>query len=435
MADPKSSSVAASSKSQSVYSKYDALPRSITSTKLNGHNYLSWAHAVKVYLRGQRQTKFITDLPPAKGDAALPDWEQEDSLLMGQFWHSLEPHVAITVEFCDTTKQIWDALADCFSQQNNVSRVFELYEKIFTTKQSGKPLFDYYSTLKSLWDQLLQHRPFTSNIKQQQRYSEDFMVASLLIGLDFSLGGFKDQILASETFPTIANSYSRLSRSSLGQSSTAPHFVASAPESSALVTSGGFCGTSWGNGRCGSGDRTSGRNGTSGRVGGSNFHGRSCGDGRIGGWGECKCDHCGANNHTEPYCWKKYGKSDYVHHVPDSSPPLPSQLSALPSDSLDALTTQVGDGSDLSSNLIGRREGESPSSFPTLPMPPSSSTPPLPLSTIPPLQVRWIGRAAGHSSVGEASWCTQGAAAGWIVFVGVEIMHKWVAEVGRNTGP
>ncbi|KAG5557509.1 hypothetical protein RHGRI_007669 [Rhododendron griersonianum] len=119
------------SKPPSGWSRHDNIPRSITSQKLDEHNYLSWAHAVKVYLRGQRQMKYITYPPPSKGDPTLPDWEVEDSNLMGRFWHSLEPHVATTVEFCDTSKQIWDALSDSFSQQSNVSRVFELYENFY----------------------------------------------------------------------------------------------------------------------------------------------------------------------------------------------------------------------------------------------------------------------------------------------------------------
>ena len=72
------------------------------------------------------------------------------------------------MEFCETSKQIWDSLADSFSNQSNVSRVFELYEQIFTTKQSGQPLFEYYSFLKHLWDQLLQHHPFTADVNLQK---------------------------------------------------------------------------------------------------------------------------------------------------------------------------------------------------------------------------------------------------------------------------
>ena len=71
------------------------------------------------------------------------------------------------------------------------------------------------------------------------------MVASLLSGLDSNLSGFKDQILASETLPTIANAYSRLLCSSLGQEGSTPSaLIASTSESSVLVSgnSGGGVG-------------------------------------------------------------------------------------------------------------------------------------------------------------------------------------------------
>ena len=44
--------------------KDDDSPKCITSRKLDGVNYLSWAHAVQVYLRSKRRLKYITDNPP-----------------------------------------------------------------------------------------------------------------------------------------------------------------------------------------------------------------------------------------------------------------------------------------------------------------------------------------------------------------------------------
>ena len=66
---------------------------------------------------------------------------------MGWIWHSLEPHVATTMEFCDTSKEIWDSLAESFSNQNNVSRIYELYEHIFAMHQFDRSLPDYFKTL------------------------------------------------------------------------------------------------------------------------------------------------------------------------------------------------------------------------------------------------------------------------------------------------
>ena len=60
----------------------------------------------------------------------------------------MEPHIATIVEFCYSSKKIWDSIAESFSHQSNVTQVYEIYEKLFPTMQSGKPLYEYYSTLK-----------------------------------------------------------------------------------------------------------------------------------------------------------------------------------------------------------------------------------------------------------------------------------------------
>lgn len=64
----------------------------------------------------------------------------EDSIVMQWLWHSLEPCIATAVEFCDSLKKTWDTLAESFAHQSNVSWAYKIYEKIFTMKQSRKPL-------------------------------------------------------------------------------------------------------------------------------------------------------------------------------------------------------------------------------------------------------------------------------------------------------
>ena len=182
--------------------------------------------------------KYWTNNPLDKKDPTYEDWMSGDSIVMGWLWHSMEPHVSTTVEFYDSSKKIWDSIAESFAHQSNFFKVYEMYEKIFTTKQSGKPLSEYCSTLKNLWNQLLQYRPFTTDLEQQKHHWEEFMIAFLLSGLDSKLRGFKDQILASETLPTAANAYSRLLCSSLGQNSTVSF------QSAVLVSSSGGRGNS-----------------------------------------------------------------------------------------------------------------------------------------------------------------------------------------------
>ena len=64
------------------------------------------------------------------------------------------------------------------------------------------------------------------------------MIGSLLSGFNFDQCGFEDQILASESLSILANAYSQLLYSSLGQ-----NFTITSLESFALVSGSG----GWGN--------------------------------------------------------------------------------------------------------------------------------------------------------------------------------------------
>ncbi|KAF9602472.1 hypothetical protein IFM89_028486 [Coptis chinensis] len=239
-----------------LYHVNDDMAKQITSMKLNGQNYLPWAHAVK---------------------------------------------------FLDSSKKIWSSLQDSYSQEKNISHIYEIFEKMFATKQAGRPLAEYYSTLKGLWEELILYQPFSGDVEVQKAQREEFHVALLLYGLDPEYKVFKDQILAGEKLPTSSNAFSRLSRASV------EHSTPSAPcEASALISSaenrGGSRSGSHGGGR--SGSRGGGR---SGSRGGSHSGGRG---GRVGhgaiffpsGRGSApredrKCNFCGKIGHIEDYCW------------------------------------------------------------------------------------------------------------------------------------
>lgn len=145
-----------------------------------------------------------------------------------------------------------------------------------------------------MWAQLLQYRPFTTDLEQQKCHEEEFIITSLQTGLDSDLPWFEDQILTSETLALAANAYSWLLHLSIGWDSIVTGSTVSSFESFASVSSRGY--GSFGGGFCG----------------GCGFSGGSCG--HIGD-GDGKYDHCGGTNHIEAYCWVKYGKPYCVHQV------------------------------------------------------------------------------------------------------------------------
>jgi hypothetical protein len=42
-----------------------------------------------------------------------------------------------------------------YSQEKNASQVFELYDKLFSLKQDGQSIIDYFASLKGIVDEIL----------------------------------------------------------------------------------------------------------------------------------------------------------------------------------------------------------------------------------------------------------------------------------------
>jgi len=57
---------------------HDPVGIQITTSKLNGKNYLLWAQSVKVYLSARRKLKFVTSKKPSFSDAKFPETVEEE---------------------------------------------------------------------------------------------------------------------------------------------------------------------------------------------------------------------------------------------------------------------------------------------------------------------------------------------------------------------
>ena len=122
--------------------------------------------------------------------------------------------------------------------------------------------------------------------------------------------------------------------------------------SSALISSSGDCGPTPRSFH-GHSSHHGSHAGSRGSHGGRSSHG-SHGSGRRGtssmSRGDRKCTYCGSLGHFEPWCWKKYGKPDYVNQVMDApslpSTSFPSDMVVSPVDSRDTLTIQISEVTD-----------------------------------------------------------------------------------------
>ncbi|KAL0386536.1 UNVERIFIED_CONTAM: hypothetical protein Slati_4545400 [Sesamum latifolium] len=196
--------------------------------------------------------------------------------------------------FLSSAKEIWDTLRDMYSHEKNVSHVFELYEKLFSLKQDGRSVTDYFASLKGVPDEILLYHPLNYVAKARHAQWEEFLVAKFLSGLDSTLRATRNSLLSSDSVPTLSNALSRVLRISTGSTLAPPLY-----ETFALAIRG----------------RGSSR-GRSSRGG----RGR---DSHISR-GPRYCEHCGKTYHISEKCWNKFGKPEWANAL--SSEPNVSVL-------------------------------------------------------------------------------------------------------------
>jgi len=141
--------------------------QSLTNILLNGTNYLPWCRAVTIALGGRAKLGHIdgTSKRPEKSDE-IATWQTNDHLVMSWIFNSMEPQVYEIFAYSDSAKTLWDALKEMYGQVNNASRIFELQQKLATTKQSPNQSFiDHLSKLKKQLEELKQYRPSASTVE------------------------------------------------------------------------------------------------------------------------------------------------------------------------------------------------------------------------------------------------------------------------------
>ena len=90
---------------------HDPIGIQITTSKLNGKNYLLlWAQFVRVYL-GARKLKFVTSKKVSLSDAestktAEEEWDIDNFMVLTWLWNNMEPYVSTNSMFHTSAKTI-----------------------------------------------------------------------------------------------------------------------------------------------------------------------------------------------------------------------------------------------------------------------------------------------------------------------------------------
>ena len=88
---------------------------------------------------------------PKADSTTYSTWEAENSIVMAWLINSMEPKIGRLYLFYQTTKDIWDAVREMYSDLENISQSFEICSAIRNTRQGTTFVTEYFNTLLELW--------------------------------------------------------------------------------------------------------------------------------------------------------------------------------------------------------------------------------------------------------------------------------------------
>jgi len=126
---------------------------------------------------------------------------------MSWLLNSLSPPIAQSVIFFESATAIWNDIRDRFSH-SDLLRIPELQETIYGLKQGSLYVSEYYTSLKSHWEELDNYRPFPKCKCFAKTYHQHDFVIRFLKGLADGFSVVRSQILLMDPLPPISRVFS-----------------------------------------------------------------------------------------------------------------------------------------------------------------------------------------------------------------------------------
>lgn len=124
----------------------------ITTSPLNGSNYITWTKSASLYLCDKSKLGFVNEkisLPPIT-DPTYEEWEANNKIIMLWLFNSMEPTIATWFLFLDTVKEVWDSVEEIYGEVHNLARVYILQQKIARVTKGDRPFYIYLNNLKGM---------------------------------------------------------------------------------------------------------------------------------------------------------------------------------------------------------------------------------------------------------------------------------------------
>ncbi|GAU27876.1 hypothetical protein TSUD_159700 [Trifolium subterraneum] len=265
---------------KSIFTNYVTSP--LSTEKLNGSNYDSWAADIKLWVTGQGYKDHLTTKSDTIATADKPKWEQIDAQLCSVIKSTLHPDIKPIFRPHITCESVWSQAKKLYT--NETQRLYGVCHRlmnIITPKKIEGSISTYLGNVHSAlhdFNELLP--PAASSTTEQEKEREQrstFFMLLALYGLPEEYSAIRDQILGSATVPDMSTASAILLRVP-AKHSLEPTITHAPGDTAALASFG--------------------NNKNRYRGGPSNFKPRS----------NSKCAHCDQSGHDINDCWVLHGK-------------------------------------------------------------------------------------------------------------------------------
>jgi len=123
-----------------------------------GDNYANWSRLVTNSLKSKNKLAFV-DGTLTKPNADSPEghaWEGCKSTVIAWLHNVISKSLHGSVADAETAKELWSDLKDRYPQSNEI-HIHRLKRAITLANQGGQSITEYFTKLKTLWDELGAH--------------------------------------------------------------------------------------------------------------------------------------------------------------------------------------------------------------------------------------------------------------------------------------
>jgi len=177
---------------------------------LDGSNYLAWSRSMIRAFGAKNKLKFIDDLNRSA-------WERCTHLIQSWIINSVSPQIAQTLVFHENAIDAWSELKERYVKVD-IIRIATLPSKINNLKQGSKTVLEYFTKMKTLWEELNSHRPMPhctcphpcrcAATREARNYRLEDLVIQFLTSLNDQFNVVKTKVLMLDPLPSINKVYS-----------------------------------------------------------------------------------------------------------------------------------------------------------------------------------------------------------------------------------